>query len=831
MFTNLCKFMLFFSLCASACAADLPTAPSEELLKVYTQLRALRGSDQWAVTENVAWQREAATFNFEDGHLTFAEPVAGHVLAAYFEGKGSILINAPTPALQRQLARFAGAPALEDTFTQAVFFFTDDSAAQLQKLMTVRGGANAGAATQAIEGAQKKYSQSFNDWWTNQRTGNPVMCNLAARMLADLTDPSSKGFLLADFKGHHHGDLLYHVSWNRDSLLLPYLNNDEEVMLIHYYRGQYYDWVAGFHRAEEYAHTAWPEHRTMFAHCKQESIEADIAKDNRLSATASLEFEVPGGTARVLPLSLEGVLRISSAQDAQGHKLAYIQEPRELDNDPWVILPEPAVAGKSYSLKFSYAEDSTHDSRIVNQRGEGLYYVTARESWYPSFGSTDDRTRFSLHFNSPKKFEFVGSGRLVKSSKEKEGLETTWDTDVPLSVVGFNYGDFVVKKQSDADLTVTAYGGKEIPDELKGLSNAIDIAELSQGIGGTRNLDGQLGIARGGFSTAANTQTAAATSFQALKLYEYYYGKLPFKTIAVTEQPIRGYAQSWPSLIFLPYDSLLDATTRHQLRLASTAEALEFYNIVAVHEMAHQWWGHAVGWKTYRDQWMSEGFAEFSAALYLSKTQPEKIRAFWDLKRFHLLSKNTAGHRPVDVAPLYLNYQSNDHMEPRNSTLLIYEKGAYVLEMIRLLFEDPRRPDPDQVFVAMMHEFVSNAHYGNVSTADFQKIVEKYMKEPMDWFFNEWVYGTEIPEYDFKYSLNPGEGGKTVLKVSLAQSGVSDQFVMRVPIYATVGKVTKRLGFINIKGATTTQAEVPMGFRPDKITLDEYHNVLAFEHQ
>jgi hypothetical protein len=129
MFTKLFKLALLLGLCASAFAAELPTAPSEELLKVYAQLRALRGSEQWAVTENVAWQREAATFNFEDGHLTFAEPVAGHVLAAYFEGKGSIRINAPTPALQRQLARFAGAPALEDTFTQAVFFFTDDSAA------------------------------------------------------------------------------------------------------------------------------------------------------------------------------------------------------------------------------------------------------------------------------------------------------------------------------------------------------------------------------------------------------------------------------------------------------------------------------------------------------------------------------------------------------------------------------------------------------------------------------------------------------------------------------------------------------------------------------
>jgi hypothetical protein len=671
MLTQICRLILCFSLCVSAAAADLATAPSEELLKVYAQLRALRGSDQWAVTENVAWQREAATFNFEDGHLTFAEPVAGHVVAAYFEGKGSVQINAPTPAFQRQLARFAGGPTLEDTFTQAVFFFTDDSAAQLQKLMTVRAGANAGAASQAIEGAQKKYAQSFNDWWSNQRAGNPVMRNLAARMLADLTDPSSKGFFLADFKGHHHGDLLYQVSWNRDSLLLPELNNDEEVMLIHYNRNEYFDWVAGFHRAEEYARTAWPEHRMLLAHCKQENIEAEIGKDNRLSARASLEFEVPGGTARVLPLSLEGVLRISSAEDAHGQKLAYIQEPRELDNDPWLILPEPAAAGKAYSIKIAYAEDSTHDSRIVYQHGEGLYYVTARESWYPSFGAFDDRTHFTLHFDSPKRFEFVGTGRLVKFSKEKEGLQTGWDTDVPLGVVGFNYGDFVVKKQGDADLTVNAYGGKEIPDELKGLSNAIDMAELAGGVGGERNLDGQLGIARGGFSTAANTQTAAAISFQALKLYEYYYGKLPFKTISVTEQPVRGYAQSWPTLIFLPYDSLLDATTRHQLRLANTAEQIEFYNIVAVHEMSHQWWGHAVGWKTYRDQWLSEGFAEFSAALYLSKLQPEKFRPFWDLKRQYLLSKNAAGHRPVDVVPLYLNEQLNAHLEPQNSTLLI----------------------------------------------------------------------------------------------------------------------------------------------------------------
>ena len=831
MSTRIWKLMLCLSLCTGASAVDLPTAPSEELLKVYAQLRAIHGGEQWAITENVEWQCDAATFTFVDGHLTFAEPVAGRVLAAYFEGKGTIRLKPPTPALQRQIARFAGGPTLQDEFKQAVFFFTDGSWEQLQKLVKIRTGANPQTATQAFEAAQRKYAESFNHWWENRRKGNLVMRNLGARMLADLTDPSSKGFFLADFKGHRHGDLIYQVSWNRDSLLLPDFSNDEEVMLIHYNRDQYFEWWAGFHRAEEYAHTAWPEHRTLLAHCRQKSIDTEIAKDNRLSAAASMEFEVPGGTARVLPLSLSGVLRISSIPDAQGKKLAFVQEARNLDSDPWVILAEPAAAGKVYTMKIVYEEDSTGDSRIVHQRGSGLYYVTARESWFPSFGAFDDRTRYSLHFLSPKNFKFVGTGRLVKSSKDKEGLETDWDSDVPFSVVGFNYGDFVEKNQSDSDLTVTAYGGKEIPDELKGLQSAIDIAELKSGIGGERNLAGKMGIATGGFNTAANTAYAAGISFQALKLYEYYFGKLPFKEVAVTEQPIRGYGQSWPMLIFLPYDSLLDATTRHQLHLQDTAEGQEFYNLVAVHEMAHQWWGHVVGWKTYRDQWMSEGFAEFSAALYLKKFDPEKFHAFWDLKRKWLLSKDRAGHRPVDVGPLYLNYQLNAYLEPRNSMYLIYYKGAYVLEMLRALLEDPRKSEPDARFISMMREFVANSANHNASTADFQRIVEKYTQQPMDWFFNEWVYGTEVPEYEFSYSLKPGDSGQTILQTSLTQEGVSDQFEMRVPVYLTVGGAPRRLGFVKIKGSTTTQGEISLPFRPEKVTLDEYHDFLCIEHQ
>ena len=823
--SRISSFILVFILATGAAwASDLAKAPTEDLLRAYAQLRQLHSGDQWAVAENVAWKRDAATFTFKNGKITFAAPVEGRVLAAVFEGQGIFELAPTTPIAQRQIARFTKAPKLQDEFKRAVFFFTDDSFAQLEKLLALKAGAGAQAG---FAEAQKKFTENFNGWWVNLQKGNFTMRNLAARMLADLTDPSSRGFFLADFKGEHAGDLVYEVSWNRDTLLLPYATSDEEVMLLHYNPGNYYEWWAGFHLAEEYARTAHPEHRALLAHCRQNRIQAEVGKDNRLAATAEVEFEVPGGGARVLPFMLSGVLRISSVQDAQGNKLSFIQEARELDSDPWLILPAPAVAGQPYTIKVAYQEDSTHDSRIIHQRGSGLYYVTSRTSWFPSFGAFDDRSKFQLLFRSPKKFKFVATGRPTKAEKSGDFLETQWEFDLPMSVAGFNYGDFVEKTQSDARLAVTAYSGKEVPDELKGLSAEIDRAELSSGSGGVRNLDAQMGIARGGFDTSRMAGQAAGISFQALKLYELFFGPLPFKTISVTEQPIAGGGQSWPTLIFLPYDAFLDSTTRHGLGMQTTAEEIEFYNLVAVHEMAHQWWGHLVGWKTYHDQWLSEGFAEFSAALYLQAFDPKKWNGFWDLKRKWLLSKNKEGHRPVDVGPLWLNYQLNAYNEETNSVRLIYDKGAYVLQMLREMLWDPTQKSPDARFIVMMRDFVSTYAGKNASTEDFRRVVEKHMGKPMDWFFNEWVYGAETPHYDFSYQLKDGPAGKTILQVSIAQSEVSSQFAVDLPLYVFVKGQPRRLGVLKAVGTTPFTTEVPLSFRPEKVTIDENRDILC----
>jgi aminopeptidase N len=105
---------------------------------------------------------------------------------------------------------------------------------------------------------------------------------------------------------------------------------------------------------------------------------------------------------------------------------------------------------------------------------------------------------------------------------------------------------------------------------------------------------------------------------------------------------------------------LYDTTIRNQL-------GLEFHNygywkVVAPHEVTHQWWGHEVGFNSYRDQWMSEGFADMSASIYIQLIENHnKFLEFWNDERTLLLERNKEGFRAIDAGPVTMGYcMSND---------------------------------------------------------------------------------------------------------------------------------------------------------------------------
>jgi aminopeptidase N len=263
--------------------------------------------------------------------------------------------------------------------------------------------------------------------------------------------------------------------------------------------------------------------------------------------------------------------------------------------------------------------------------------------------------------------------------------------------------------------------------------------------------------------------------------------------------------------------------------------------VVAPHEVAHQWWGHAIGFNSYRDQWMSEGFADMSASLYLQlvfSKEPQKYLKFWSDERRMLLQKTSKGFRPIDAGPLVMGWRVSNSREGYESyRTLVYPKGAYVLHMIRQLMWNRRTGD--QVFKDTMHDFL-NTYSGKVATTeDFEHVVEKHITpdmdltadHKMDWFFREWVYGTAIPTYAFDYNFEKNPAGDVVLKYKLTQSGVDKNFGMPVPIYLELadGKVV-RLGSPRMIGNYTNDQSITLtGLKdtPRRAMINYNYDVLS----
>src|ERR1700730_3123795 len=126
------------------------------------------------------------------------------------------------------------------------------------------------------------------------------------------------------------------------------------------------------------------------------------------------------------------------------------------------------------------------------------------------------------------------------------------------------------------------------------------------------------------------------------------------------------------------------------------SDAVFFYS-VGPHEIAHQWWGNTVGWISYRDQWMGEGFAEFSASLFLQTFfKDNSFDKFWEMEHKLLVEKDKEGFRAIDVGPATLGYRlaatRAGFSVPRR---LIYPKGAYILNMIRMMMWNNDTQDAD----------------------------------------------------------------------------------------------------------------------------------------
>ena len=184
-----------------------------------------------------------------------------------------------------------------------------------------------------------------------------------------------------------------------------------------------------------------------------------------------------------------------------------------------------------------------------------------------------------------------------------------------------------------------------------------------------------------------------------------------------------------------------------------------------------------------------------------------------------------------------MGYRADNSRTGGNITRrLIYPKGAYILHMVRMMMWDNKTGD--QNFRDTMHDFVQTYYGKAATTEDFKTMIEKHMmpemdledNHRMDWFFNEYVYGTALPSYKIDYSFGK-DSGNVLFSFKITQSGVDDKFRMLVPIYLELADGrTVHLGHARLIGNSTLEQKVPLpGLKdaPRRALLNYNYDVLA----
>ena len=770
-------------------APAVAAAADSDLLSAYSQLREISlDPARVAAAENVELKKDAATFHFKSGNLYLFKPVLGRSAGAIFIGEGTLSFKPPAAIEQRHIARFLnGESELSEPFKEAVLLFTDSTFDELQAAAKFKAGDIASKANSLLNDLRNTFR-------------NDLRTNLEARTLAGMTSPA-QSFFLADVHGQKHGRLFFSID----------AAASEDVSLIHDAGGKWnYETWSSYTRPD----TPLAEFRAL-VDTTRINIETEIEKGGRIQGESTSEFTAQQTGPRLIPVQLVPTLRVSKITGCDGAELKFIQEQKKKDADLWVILPKPLAKDEKCTWKFAYSGDE-----VVHKAGNGNFFVGARESWYPKISNPadpfTDRALYHLKFKTPKEVTLVATGKLVKNEQQSKMIVTEWETEVPYTVAGFNYGRYKTKTLKGGDREVTVYANTEIGDEMRELQILLEQNPQAAA---------QLGITSGGINTTGIMNQTLAESGNAINLFTAYFGAIPYKSISVTQQPAGFFGQSWPGLVFMPYTSFLDGTIRHQLHL-DEGGARKFFQEVGSHEIAHQWWGHVVGWKNYHDQWLSEGFAQFSAGLYVHKTQGEKkFRTFIETDRQMVLSPLPGSTvRARDAGPIWMGQRLDSEKTPAAYQYLIYAKGGLVLHMLRMMLYDYGRND-DSRFIAMMKDFVQTYYNRSASTEDFKAICDKHFQMDMGWFFRQWVYGTDLPKISVEYSFADDPAG-VVWKVDLKQQNVPEGFISVVPFVLRLkggGGLTGRLS----AQRSVLHSELKLKERPESVEINPLYGWLC----
>jgi Peptidase family M1 domain len=820
-----------------ACAAQAtPTqvhapGPAESL---YLQLSSV-GLDATRVfrVRDSSLDRPAIHITLEDGTIAFTKDVLGRITGAFFEGDGEVLLIPPNEVERESMSLFTGMAILEERFTTAYFRFNDNSAAELQPGLRASEDAETFVA-RWDETAQNLAQVDAMRLLASFSAMLPVAPGTAADPASSSPDPSDR-MLHARLQGNKLGvfDVLFDS--NASEQVEAGQPKSENAAV-------YYDVWTSF-SPEEAARRdrTIPQTLRTEADSREDPIlvrdyfiDAHVKPPKQLDAEVRMNLEVVRGASRFLVFELSRFLKIQSVEQ-DGHPVEFIQNPavegtrlaRSGNDLVALILPEPARKGQKTSLRFVYGGE------VLAEAGKGLLYVGARGNWYPNRGLA--MSGFDLTFHYPPGWTLVATGKPVPQTAMPgpDGEEVArWVSERPLPVAGFDLGKYVRVTAQAGNVNVDTYATIGVERDFPNPA-----AQIPSEPEPSRRQSPLPQIVPVAPSPARNAMAVAETTARAIRYYAERFGPFPYSKLALTQLPGRE-SQGWPGLIFLSSYAFLTRDQRRDLHMDASRDLMD--QQVPAHEAAHQWWGDLVTWSSYRDQWFSEGLANYCALMILQEKNPVGFRQVMDKYRHDLLQKDKNGNLPKDAGPVTLGSRLYSSHFPEGYEAISYGRGTWLFHMLRTMLQDAARKDPsysaaEEPFVRSLRKLRERYQGKAISTRELLDVFAEDLppslrfegKASLDWFLDGWVNSTSLPKLELQSVKFTDKTAGVAVTGIIRQKDAAENLVTSVPIYAVAsGKAPLLLGRVFADGAETPfHLSAPAGTH--KLLLDPNQTLLT----
>jgi len=521
-----------------------------------------------------------------------------------------------------------------------------------------------------------------------------------------------------------------------------------------------------------------------------------------IDGIARLRIRVRNGVINSFTMRLSEALTIRSVASPEFGRLIALRVKNQ--NSTVVTLPSFLMGGAEFTLLVSYSgrlvppppdresvspqggQDPFGAQDDYKVSGEPHILYSTNSVWYPQAavsGYAPTRMRLTV----PAQFQILASGQLASGfprpapavAGKAPAVEYEFDAPRPLRYLSCIISKF--QPVASAVIQTTYAGGGDLGGIVLGVetnprlqARGRDVLPVAEGI---------------------------------LRFYRTLIGDAPYPAVTVglveNETP-GGHSPAYLSVLNEPLPSTPFNWGNDPAYFAN------FPEFFVAHELAHQWWGQAVGWRSYHERWISEGFSQYFAALYAKQLRGDAT--FSDLvRRMARWGKEESDHGPVS-----LGYRLG-HIEgdSRIFRALCYNKAAVVLDMLR-------RRLGDEAFFNGVRRFYREWRFKKAGTDNVRRAFEAESGEDLADFFEGWIHGPAVPVVKAEWRPDPDDPTHAAV-IRLDQVGPLLDYPVTVRLNYAGGKASNLL--VKVRGRTTETRVVLEGrlrgidVNPDGLTI------------